>query len=211
MNNIITQQEKDRIDTLCKQYNIKNYTISSDGIIDVVEHVNLCDKNLCDTLPLKFGKVSGDFDCSDNSLTTLEGCPKYVGGDFNCSSNQLTSLEHCPTSNGMDFYCYTNKLTSLKYCPSVVGHFDCCENNISSLEYCPTQCGESFVLPEYLPNEFYKEYFALRIDGDYHGDEFLNKGQRIFLQYQHYYDVWTPEFNEENMMGLIAEIKDGLR
>jgi hypothetical protein len=26
-----------------------------------------------------------------------------------------------------------------------------------------------------------------------------------------YYDVWTPEFNEDGMNDLIAEIKDGLK
>ena len=35
----------------------------------------------------------GDFDCSDNLLTSLEGAPKEVGVKFYCSDNQLASLE----------------------------------------------------------------------------------------------------------------------
>jgi hypothetical protein len=41
-------------------------------------------------LPVKFGKVSYDFKCSGNKLTTLEGCPNYVGGNFTCRSSNLT-------------------------------------------------------------------------------------------------------------------------
>ena len=54
-------------------------------------------------LPVKFGKVSGNFDCCKNNLTTLEGCPDYVGGDFSCWNNKLTTLEHRPTYDGHKF------------------------------------------------------------------------------------------------------------
>jgi hypothetical protein len=47
-------------------------------------------------LPIKFGKVYGDFICSSNKLETLKGVPKFVGGDFNCSHNQLKSLKYAP-------------------------------------------------------------------------------------------------------------------
>ena len=31
--------------------------------------------------------IKGDFDCSFNELTSLEGCPKEVGGNFYCYYN----------------------------------------------------------------------------------------------------------------------------
>jgi len=42
---------------------------------------------------IKFGKVKGDFNCSDNNLTSLEGAPKYVGWDFYCRRNKKKFTE----------------------------------------------------------------------------------------------------------------------
>ena len=72
---------------ICKKYKITNYTINSDGSIDVVGSVNLFKRNLTE-LPLKFNKVSGNFTCYNNKLTTLDGSPNYVGGSFICSDNK---------------------------------------------------------------------------------------------------------------------------
>jgi hypothetical protein len=55
------------IHDICKKYNITNYTINSDGSIDVNGSVYLNDKNLTE-LPLKFNKVSGYFYINDNKL-----------------------------------------------------------------------------------------------------------------------------------------------
>jgi hypothetical protein len=64
----------------------------------------------------------GDFNCSRNQLTSLEGVPKEVGGDFDCSYNQVTSLEGAPKEvQGGDFDCSSNQLTSLKGVPKEVG------------------------------------------------------------------------------------------
>jgi hypothetical protein len=59
-------------------------------------------------LPLKFGKVTGWFDCSHNQLTSLEGCPTSVGGNFWCTNNQLTSLKGGPTIVNGHFGCGGN-------------------------------------------------------------------------------------------------------
>jgi hypothetical protein len=66
----------------CERY-LYNYKINSDDTIDVDGKVNLYFRlgNMT-KLPVKFGKVSGYFSCSNNRLTTLDGCPKYNGGDF---------------------------------------------------------------------------------------------------------------------------------
>lgn len=132
------------IHSICKQFNIQNYTINDDGSIDVDGSVYISYKKLT-KLPLKFRNVSGDFDCHNNQLTTLEGCPKSVGGYFYCSNNQLTSLVGGPKSVGGDFNCSDNKLTSLEGCPqSVGGNFSCHNNKLTSLEGGPQSVGGGF-------------------------------------------------------------------
>ncbi len=83
------------IDEICRKYNIENYTINPDGSIDVNEDVDLYNKGLT-KLPLKFNKVNGDFNCSYNKLTSLEGSPIEVNGSFYCNNNKLTSFEFSP-------------------------------------------------------------------------------------------------------------------
>jgi len=102
------------IDSICTKYGIDNYTINSDGTVDVDNDVNLSSKKLT-KLPLKFGKVSGNFYCNDNKLETLEGCPHSVGGNFNCQSNILTTLKGCPKSVTGYFSFYKNYIKDL-YC-----------------------------------------------------------------------------------------------
>ena len=117
------------IDKICRIYNIKNYTINTDGSIDIKadietdEYIDLSIIGLI-KLPIKFNIVTGDFDCSFNNLITLEGSPKEVNGYFDCSNN---------------------KLTSLKYAPRIIrGGFDCSNNDIKTFEYFPNFIKEDF-------------------------------------------------------------------
>ena len=66
------------------------------------------------TIPVKFGKVSGRFWCSNNKLTSLEGCPVEVGGWFDCSKNKLISLKGAPKEVGGWFDCTNNKVKFTK-------------------------------------------------------------------------------------------------
>jgi len=97
------------IDAICYKYRIRNYTVNPDGTVDVDGKVNLYNRGIT-KLPLKFGYVSGDFDCSRNQLTSLEGAPREVGGHFYCSNNELTSLVGAPEDVGGYFYCYCSTL-----------------------------------------------------------------------------------------------------
>ena len=106
------------ISLICKRYNITNYTINSDGSIDVNGDVDLINKGLTE-LPLTFNKVSGWFDCDGNQLTSLKGSPKWVGDWFSCSNNRLTSLGFGPDYVGGDFYCVWNQLTD-NYCDTEI-------------------------------------------------------------------------------------------
>jgi hypothetical protein len=75
-------KNEEDVHRLCKEYNIKKYTINDDLSIDVDGEVYLWFSDLT-KLPLNFNKVNGDFNCIFNRLTSLEGAPKEVNGDFN--------------------------------------------------------------------------------------------------------------------------------
>ena len=132
---MILYESFNEIHSICREYEIDDYTINSDGSIDVDGDVDLDHTSLY-KLPLKFNKVKGNFECNNNNLTTLEGCPKEVGGYFGCLSNKLTSLKGGPKSVGGYYDCNSNYLTTLKGCPeNIDGEFDCGGNlNLSDLK-----------------------------------------------------------------------------
>jgi hypothetical protein len=128
--NNFTKDKLVEIDNICKQYDIKNYTINDDGSIDVNRDVYLYDKRLT-KLQLKFNKVNGRFYCYYNNLTTLEGSPIEVNGDFDCSNNELTSFEYAPRIIRGGFSCSDNNIKSFEYFPNYVkGDFWCDKNPI---------------------------------------------------------------------------------
>lgn len=150
---------------ICKQYNIKNYTINDDLSIDVNENVSINHRGLKE-IPLVFNNVNGFFDCSYNHLTTLVGSPKttlshficndnfltnlkgspdHVGGSFYSAKNKLTSLENCPVVVLNNFYCVNNCLTDLIGSPEhILGSFDCSSNEITDLIGSPKRIDFSF-------------------------------------------------------------------
>jgi len=123
------------IHKICKEYDIKNYTINTDGSIDVDGSVYLCNYEGLTKLPLKFNNVSGHFNCDHNNLTTLGGSPKSVGGDFYCNFNNLTSLEGSPKSVGGYFNCRYNKILTFEGAPNNVGYFNCSDTPIFNIWY----------------------------------------------------------------------------
>lgn len=125
------------IHSLCKEYDINNYTINDDGSINVNGNVYLSFRKLTE-LPLNFNEVNGEFDCSNNKLTTLKGCPKEVPNDFHCNSNKLTTLEGGPEYVGGYYDCGDNHLTTLKGSPKEIGQsFQCYNNLLKTLEDAP--------------------------------------------------------------------------
>ena len=164
---------KSDIESICKEYGIKNYIINTDGYIDVNGNVDLYNKNLT-KLPLKFNKVSGIFDCSYNQLTTLEGSPKEVGEDFDCRWNQLPSLKGCPKEIGGDFDCYNNLLTTLEGGPTKLGGNVYCYNN---------------PLPKIILNSRYQKKILLE------GDDFYiwKNGNIDMSSFEYMIDVFKDE------------------
>lgn len=118
---------------------IFNYTINDDLTVDVDNDVIIKNYKLTE-IPIQFGKVTGDFRCDDNSITSLKGCPSEVFGNFTCKGNNLTSLEHSPIYVGMEYNCNRNKLITLKGCPDkIIEDFFCMYNELTTLEYGPKE------------------------------------------------------------------------
>jgi hypothetical protein len=130
--------DKDRIEFLNEVcFGRHKWTLNYKGEVDVDGNVYFGHFRLTE-IPVKFGRVMGDFRCGWNNLTTLKNCPDYVDGLFVCAHNKLTSLQYCPTSVNT-FSCYNNQLTSLEFAPtSVSGSFECYNNQLTSLEFSPT-------------------------------------------------------------------------
>ena len=125
------------IEELCIKWNIENYTINDDGSIDVDGDIDISEDrftNISIDVPLKFNKVTGDFVCRSNYLTTLEGSPKSVGGGFYCDYNKLTSLKGCSESIGNHFVVNNNNLKNIDFIPdSMGGLFKCSGNLITNI------------------------------------------------------------------------------
>ena len=103
-------------------------------LVDVWGNFSYTKKGLKDFKGVKFGKINGDFDCSNNELASLEGAPIEVEGSFNCSNNKLTSLEGAPIVVEGSFNCSNNKLTSLEGAPRGVHKFNCSGNLLTGLD-----------------------------------------------------------------------------
>lgn len=125
------------IENWLKEHSINNYMISEDLYVSVQGNVNLNERLNGKKIPIKFDRIEGYFDISNNNLTTLEGCPKVVVKDFNCSKNKLVSLFDAPTEVG-DFDCSYNQLKTLSYAPKEVkGSFNCSFNELTSIKASP--------------------------------------------------------------------------
>jgi len=221
MNNLIVKQENDRIDLICQRYNIKNYSINPDGSIDVDGNVDFGGMDLL-SLPLRFGKVSGHFECYKSKLSSLEGGPKTVGGHFGCDFNQLTTLVGAPTVVGGSFYCTNNVLSSLEGLPGTIGgDFNCSYNQLTTLNGVPStingvfSCFHNMLTSTHSGDTDIEVSGALRCDGKFLPQLYRDNISHIklILKYQRHFMVWNEDLtlNEENFQVLLDEINDGLR
>lgn len=126
--------KRDEIESLCEQYLKVQYTINDDLTVDVHGNVDIANLNLRE-IPIKFGKVKGDFNCRNNNLTSLANSPNIVMGRFNCNHNkELSSLKGGPIFVMTDFNCSYCNLIDLKYLPKIIYNDLIAYNNkISSL------------------------------------------------------------------------------
>jgi len=78
-----------------KSYQFKcksNWNLNSDGEVDVYGVVILKNSKISE-IPVKFGKIDGNFYCDSANLTTLKNFPKIITPDplFNIMGNRLTN------------------------------------------------------------------------------------------------------------------------
>lgn len=202
MKNILSKDKIDHITNLCKEYKIENYTINTDGSIDVDGNVNIAQRKLKE-IPIHFNKVSGNFICFQNKLKSLNGCPNEVGGDFLCYGNSLITLKGVPKNIPGNFDCSINKLTTLEYCPDFIGgDFIYMINSITSLLIYPSKVmGDNFSDGNDLPEKF----------SNIVSDQASRGDKKIVFKYMNYFEIWNNGFNEDNMDTLVDEIHEGLQ
>lgn len=161
---------------------IDQYIINDDGSIDVDGNVKFSADYLKE-LPLRFNRVTGNFDCSKLNLVSLRGAPIEVGGDFDCSFNKLTSLKFAPSKvNGT--FIIDNTLQTI-----CTGNVNCNFNLVRLLLL--TDIHDRGLPIKIIENIIYlKEVF----------------------KYQQYFDIWNKDgfLNEEAFCILIKEIEEGL-
>lgn len=134
-------------------------TLEGLGIPDEIQGDFNCSFNHLTSLEGAPRKVSGHFKCDNNKLTSLEHAPQTVGGDFNCSFNHLADLEGAPRKIRKNFACCYNKFTSLQGAPETVGgDFDCRYNYLTSLEGAPEIIEGKFFGPSKFNDEYYRKY-----------------------------------------------------
>ena len=96
---------------LCKELGLRHDLIEGD-VYD--GDITLIRRKVSNIL-IKFSqlgirKVNGWFNCSNNKLTSLEGCPEEVGRNFWCDNNNLTSIEGGLLTVGGNIWCNDNEL-----------------------------------------------------------------------------------------------------
>jgi hypothetical protein len=122
------------------------WSLNAEGLVDVRGNFSCVYQRLSDLKGVRFGKVSGNFYCHKNDLTSLVGAPREVSGEFDCSRNKLTSLEGAPGVVSGDFWCNDNSLTSLEGAPGdVKGNFECENNPLQTLAGAPRKIGGRFL------------------------------------------------------------------
>jgi len=82
----ITNKQIDFLDKVC---DVNSWFLNRDGTVNVDVSVNMSNMNL-NEIPVKFGRVYGHFNCSNNNLTTLKNIPNYLGYSLKFSGNNLT-------------------------------------------------------------------------------------------------------------------------
>lgn len=136
---MLVYESFNEIKNFCTKHGIKNYTINNDGTVDVDGNVYIHSEGL-ENIPIQFGKVSGEFNCDNNFLRTLKGCPTEVGKNFTCSENELTTLEGGPKKVGESYVVINNGLSDLKGGPEKVYGLIVDNNHITDLTYLPKGC-----------------------------------------------------------------------
>ena len=173
---IVDLTEKDDIIKWLNKNEIKNFEIDSNNEISVKGSVKLTGKleNLS-KLPVVFNKVEGNFDISDNELTSLVGSPKIVGKDFICLKNELKSLKGSPKEVHGNFIIIHNNIQSFKHSPKLVQEdFICSHNPASNLEGINVVEGDVFTNVQIETIKYQKYVYKNISTYKYSGESIMN-------------------------------------
>jgi hypothetical protein len=85
-----------------KSKKVENFTFNADDSVDVDDDVTFAALRYT-TLPIKFGKVAGNFSVVGSALTSFKNFPDRVDGSLYVSASPITHLDGCTTSIGEDF------------------------------------------------------------------------------------------------------------
>lgn len=122
------------------------------------------------SLPIRFGRVMGDFIIRHNELSSLEGCPTYVHGEFDCAYNNLKTLSGGPLEVLEHFSCENNSLKNLFGAPRRIGaDFYCFANPLEELGVIETHMRANSTFISSPIKEF--GYSKICIDGDDFNDK----------------------------------------
>jgi len=125
------------IDYVMDALKIKRYKINENLVVDVDYHVDLTNRKMT-KIPVKFGTVTGNFDCQFNNLTNLTNSPHHIGGYFDCSGNEIYTLIGGPDYVAGGYYCNDNNLETLDGFPTYCEvTFTAERNKLNSLIGCP--------------------------------------------------------------------------
>lgn len=209
---IVAITKKDDINQWLNSHHIKTFKILDDNSVNVQGDVRLSNtlENMT-KLPINFNEVEGDFDISDNVLTSLEGSPQKVTGSFLAYKNELHSLKGGPKEVGKNFVILKNNIRSLTNAPSiVVEDFICSHNPISTLEGL-TNVGGSVFTSILIPTLSYKEFsyhsiltykYSGAIIMDYLDKEYitLTDEEKIYLKTKQNLDNVISKMIKENAL-----------
>jgi hypothetical protein len=145
----LNSEQKEFLNTVCEKNS--KWEQDEDGFINVDGDFEASGMDLKDLYGIKFGAINGDFNVSDNDLSSLEGCPKKVQGYFSCSSNYLNTLIGGPDSVKGNYICSNNNLFNLNF---IAKDFNGLYASGNDLEY----LGD---LPQSINGDFFINYNVL--------------------------------------------------
>lgn len=118
-----------------REIHVDRFTLEIEAPGDVYRLTN---SPAMEKLPVKFGKVFGNFDVNKAVLTTLENGPYFVGGNFNAQFNLLTSTAYLPKYIGKNCNLGWNKLSAPEVkIEGFKGNLDLSSNPLTSLKGLP--------------------------------------------------------------------------
>lgn len=161
-------------------------------IVDVYDSVDISFLNLS-KIKVKFNKIYGDFNCSNNKLKTLLGCPEEVQGSFFCFNNKLKNLEYSPKKIHKDYLCFSNQLASLYGAPhEIYGDFYCSFNQLQTLEYSPKVVNGDYNCSSNMINSLWGSPKIIRNNFDCSDNVLHNLEYTPLLVYGHYLAKQNP-------------------